>query len=75
MSRTVRQLRAERHHLCAPGALADGCTVARVRALRLAPETSLRRNDSYHFFHALDDLLNTGPTGTNVMDMHILLVG
>jgi len=59
----------------AAGALADGHTVARARALGLAPETFLRRNDSYHFFHALDDLLITGPTGTNVMDMHILLVG
>ena len=49
--------------------------MARARALGLAPETYLRRNDSYHFFHALDDLLITGPTGTNVMDMHILLVG
>jgi hydroxypyruvate reductase len=45
------------------------------RALGLAPETYLRRNDSYHFFHALDDLLMTGPIGTNVMDMPILLVG
>ncbi len=59
----------------AAGALADGHTVARARALGLTPETFLRRNDSYHFFHALDDLLITGPTGTNVMDMHILLVG
>src|SRR5215470_3278617 len=59
----------------AAGALADGSTVARARALGLVPETYLRRNDSYHFFYALDDLLVTGPTGTNVMDMHILLVG
>jgi len=59
----------------AAGALADGHTIARARAFGLAPETFLRRNDSYHFFHALDDLLITGPTGTNVMDMHILLVG
>jgi hydroxypyruvate reductase len=59
----------------AAGALADGATVARAQALGLAPQTYLRRNDSYHFFHALDDLFITGPTGTNVMDMHILLVG
>ena len=59
----------------AAGALADGSTVARAQALGLAPQTCLRRNDSYHFFHALGDLLITGPTGTNVMDMHILLVG
>jgi hydroxypyruvate reductase len=59
----------------AAGALADGSTVARAQALGLSPQTCLRRNDSYHFFHALDDLLITGPTGTNVMDMHILLVG
>jgi glycerate 2-kinase len=75
MSRTVRQRRAESRHIFAAGALADGCTVARARALGLAPETSLRRNASYHFCHALDDLLITGPTGTNVMDMPILLVG
>jgi glycerate 2-kinase len=59
----------------AAGAFADGHTVARARALGLAPEAFLCRNDSYHFFQPLDDLLITGPTGTNVMDMHILLVG
>lgn len=59
----------------AAGALADGHTVARAQALGMVPEAFLRRNDSYHFFYALDDLLITGPTGTNVMDMHILLVG
>src|SRR5262245_2382765 len=59
----------------AAGAFADGYTVARAQALGLTPDAYLRRNDSYHFFHALDDLLITGPTGTNVMDMHILLVG
>lgn len=59
----------------AAGALADGGTVARARSLGMAPEAFLRRNDSYSFFHALDDLLITGPTGTNVMDLQILLVG
>ena len=57
------------------GALADGHTVARAQALGMVPDDFLRRHDSYHFFHALEDLLITGPTGTNVMDMHIVLVG
>jgi len=35
----------------------------------------LARNDSYHFFKPLDDLLITGPTGTNVMDLYLMLVG
>jgi hydroxypyruvate reductase len=59
----------------AAGALADGATVARAQALGLHPEAFLQRHDAYHFFHALDDGLITGPTGTNVMDMYILLVG
>jgi glycerate 2-kinase len=59
----------------ATGAVADGQTIARARAMGQEPEQFLRRNDSYHFFAALDDLLLTGPTGTNVMDIHILLVG
>lgn len=59
----------------AAGAIADGQTVARAHALGLEAETYLRHCDSYHFFAALDDLLITGATGTNVMDMHLVLVG
>jgi hydroxypyruvate reductase len=35
----------------------------------------LKRNDSYHFFQQLDDLVITGPTRTNVMDMYLFLIG
>jgi hydroxypyruvate reductase len=59
----------------AAGAMADGRTLARARAKGLDPLDYLRRNDSYHFFQALDDLVITGPTLTNVMDVYMLLVG
>ncbi|ETX01963.1 glycerate kinase type-2 family protein [Candidatus Entotheonella palauensis] len=59
----------------AAGAVADGETVSRAQALGLSPKDFIQRSDSYHFFTALDDLLFTGPTGTNVMDMYLLLVG
>jgi hydroxypyruvate reductase len=55
----------------AAGAVADGDT------LRRGPEALryLNDNDSYHYFESLGDLVTTGPTGTNVMDVHIVLVG
>lgn len=53
----------------AAGAIADGFTVKRARNLGLNPLAHLKRNDSYSFFQELGDLLITGPTGTNVMDM------
>ena len=59
----------------AAGAIADGTTVARARALGLDPLNYLRRNDSYHFLQALGDLVITGPTRTNVMDVYMVLVG
>lgn len=59
----------------AAGAMADGATVARARENNLDPKDFLRRNDSYTFFHKLDDLIKTGPTRTNVMDIYILLIG
>jgi hydroxypyruvate reductase len=59
----------------AAGALADGQTVQRAQTLGLEAAQFLRRNDAYHFFAQLDDLVITGPTGTNVMDIHLLLVG
>lgn len=58
----------------AAGALADGSTLERARQLGLSAAASLRENDAYPFFQALDDLLITGPTGTNVMDLRLLLV-
>jgi len=59
----------------AAGAFADWTTVSRARGKNLDPRDFLGRNDSYNFFSGLDDLLTTGPTGTNVMDIHLLIVG
>jgi len=59
----------------AAGALADGETVARAEALGLSAVAYLNDNNSYAFFEALDDLVITGPTGTNVMDVQLVLVG
>lgn len=53
----------------AAGALVDGTTAARARALGLEARAFLERNDSYPFFSALGDHLVTGPTGTNVCDL------
>ncbi len=58
----------------AAGAVATGSTVVRARALGLDAAASLAVNDSYHFFEPLGDLIKTGPTGTNVMDLHLVLV-
>jgi hydroxypyruvate reductase len=40
----------------------------------LNPREFLAENNSYHFFQHLDDLLITGPTNTNVMDLRVVLV-
>jgi len=58
----------------AAGAVADGTTVSRARDAGLDPAAFLENNDSYHFFKKLGDLLITGPTLTNVMDLRIILV-
>ena len=58
----------------AAGALADGQTLSRARAQGLNARAFLDRHDSYPFFAALDDLVITGPTGTNVMDLQIVLI-
>jgi hydroxypyruvate reductase len=57
----------------AAGAVADGATAQRARRLGNDPAGFLAENDSYTFFADLGDLLITGPTGTNVMDLHIAL--
>ncbi|PWU03019.1 MAG: glycerate kinase [Terriglobia bacterium] len=55
----------------AAGALADGETMLRKPDARYY----LERNDSYRYFEVLGDLVKTGPTLTNVMDVHLILVG
>ncbi len=59
----------------AAGALADGTTVARADAKSLDAGAFLSRNDSYHLFQPLGDLIVTGPTNTNVNDLMMVLVG
>ena len=59
----------------AAGAYATGSTIARAATIEFDAHEFLSRNDSYHFFKPLDDLLITGPTGTNVMDLYLMLVG
>jgi len=58
----------------AAGAFADGSTVSRALSNGLDARSYLERHDSYPFFKRLDDLLITGPTKTNVMDLRILLI-
>jgi len=58
----------------AAGAISDGHTLSRAQKLGLSPADYLARNDSYPFFQALDDLLITGATNTNVMDLQIVLI-
>lgn len=58
----------------AAGAFADGTTVKRAQALNREARQALDANDSYPFFHALGDLMMTGPTNTNVMDLRIGLI-
>jgi glycerate 2-kinase len=57
----------------AAGAIADETTLERARNLGLDAVDFLARSDSYRFFEQLGDLLVTGPTGTNVRDLLILL--
>jgi hydroxypyruvate reductase/glycerate 2-kinase len=59
----------------AAGAVVDGETAGKARDLGTNPEEYLRNNDSYNFFKRIDELFITGPTGTNVMDIQIILVG
>ncbi|MFH0821241.1 MAG: glycerate kinase [Pseudomonadota bacterium] len=58
----------------AAGALVDDATLARATAAGLDPDFFLENNDSYHFFEKLGDLVITGPTRTNVMDVRVILL-
>ena len=58
----------------AAGAFADQTTISRAEALGLDAEATLAANDSTPFFEVLGYLIVTGPTGTNVMDIQVVLI-
>jgi len=58
----------------AAGAIVDGQTIARGKALGLDPGGVLENNSSHDFLTATGDLLWTGPTGTNVADIALGLI-
>ena len=58
----------------AAGAYADGKTIQHARDVGINPRQYLAKNDSYSFFDKLGALIKTGPTGTNVNDISLVLV-
>jgi hydroxypyruvate reductase len=62
-------------HTDAAGAFADDTTIRRAEAAGLDVRGALREHASHDFFARLDDLLITGPTGTNLGDLQVLLLG
>ncbi len=57
----------------AAGGMVDGGTVSRMKAASVSPEDSLANNDSYQALKSSGDLIITGPTGTNVNDLMVIL--
>jgi hydroxypyruvate reductase len=58
----------------AAGAIVDHASARRARDRGLDPRAYLDNNDSYTFFKRSGELLITGPTRTNVMDLHVVLI-
>jgi len=59
----------------AAGGIVDPSTARRAGDLGLVPQRFLADNDSWNFLQATGDLIVTGPTQTNLMDLQILLAG
>ncbi|MEA3310445.1 MAG: glycerate kinase [Chloroflexota bacterium] len=59
----------------AAGAVINGSTVRRARELGLDPQAALDQNNAYPLLAATGDLLRLGPTGTNVNDLLVILIG
>ncbi len=58
----------------AAGAIVDGKTARRARRKGINPEAYLKNNDSYNFFRKAGGLVVTGQTGTNVMDVQVMVL-
>ncbi len=61
-------------HSSAAGAVVDGTTLERAEKMGMNYRDFLEENDSYSFFDALSNTIMTGPTGTNVMDVHVAII-
>lgn len=59
----------------AAGGIVDGLTIAKLKALNHDVDQILAHNDAYHGLKAVDGLIMTGPTGTNVNDVSVILCG
>ena len=59
----------------AAGGIVDGNTAAELKEKGIAIDAVLQNNDAYHALQAVDGLIITGPTGTNVNDLSVLLLG
>lgn len=57
----------------AAGAIADGKTAQRAKNVNIISQAYLMENNSFWYFEKLKDVLLTGPTGTNVMDIQLIL--
>ena len=59
----------------AAGALVNSYTTLNARKQHTQPESYIQANDSYHFHEQLNTLVKTGPTGNNLMDLCVVLIG
>ncbi len=57
----------------AAGAVADGETLTKARAVSMNPYEFFQQSDSHSFFARLDDAIVTGPTGNNLRDLRVLI--
>ncbi|MCC7389350.1 MAG: DUF4147 domain-containing protein [Phycisphaerales bacterium] len=59
----------------AAGGVVDGSTAGAIRGAGIEPRDALARHDSYHALNRAGALVRTGPTGTNINDLMVALVG
>lgn len=59
----------------AAGALVNSYTTLNARKQHTQPEPYIQANDSYHFHEKMNTLIKTGPTGNNLMDLCVVLIG
>ncbi len=59
----------------AAGAIVNSETTLKARKMKIEPEQFLQKNDSYHFHQKMETSLKIGPTGNNLMDIQVVLIG